>query len=383
MIFDILDKIVKDKQLKVDDFLVIDLNRGPHEEIVPLIELFSSDSQFDIFNDKMHFVGVASTGITYEYLAIWLIKRSFLKGAKQATEELEDYLSNEFFDVYKVMWLNGLWISSPHDVNNESKLMNIIHFPVESYNERFQSKRYDLFSSLTPDSVLLKKIKHKKIYYKSGEAFKPDAEVNDFQYFDDLRLLLTLIRDDTIGVQTVGTSIVIPDNIPTINGFSYSLSNYKQPNLSASLIKIDIENLIGLYNEFNERTEQQQDRIRIVLNRLNEYTTFYNSVDKAISIRIMLETLFLDEESQGELSYQLALRVSKLFSNDYEERLELFSNMKKVYSLCSKAVHNGRLKKNNEDKANELFPPTVTIIKKMLFKLINGDEIDWKKVILD
>lgn len=382
-LLDIVKKIVEVEDFNISEYMIIDRNKGTHQDIVPLIEKFSSNEKFDIFNEKMHCVGVTATGMSYEYLALWLIKRAHVKGAEQAVKELDDYISNDTFEVYKVMWLNGLWVSTPIDIGDDIELINIIHFPVESYRERFLMKSFDLFSSLTPDSVIIGKFEHKKIYLSQHEKMRPENNVEDFQYYDDLRLLLAMVREDTLGVQSIGTSIVIPDNIPTINGFSYSLSNYRKPKHAAALIDIEVKSLLNLYCSFNERTNQEKDRIRIVLNKLNEYTTYHNHVDMAISIRLMMETLFLDESSQGELSYQLALRVSKLFGIDFDDRLDLLDKLKKIYGICSKAVHNGYLKPKDEKKARELFPIAIKMIRRMILRLIDGEVIDWNKIILD
>jgi hypothetical protein len=74
---------------------------------------------------------------------------------------------------------------------------------------------------------------------------------------------------------------------------------------------------------------------------LHRYSTSFSSDtfdDRIIDYWISLEALF-GQDSGGEVTYRISLRIARLFETDPEKRLELRKSVKKSYDLRSKIVH--------------------------------------------
>lgn len=70
-----------------------------------------------------------------------------------------------------------------------------------------------------------------------------------------------------------------------------------------------------------------------------------------LSLCIVLESLYLPEESGAELNFRLALRVANLLGlHKYGRSKEIFERVKKLYKIRSKIIHTGA---TDDLKANE------------------------------
>lgn len=62
--------------------------------------------------------------------------------------------------------------------------------------------------------------------------------------------------------------------------------------------------------------------------------------DKVIDLAISIETLFSQkEDSYDSIAYRLALRFSRLLSNNFDERQKILKEIKSFYNNRSKIVH--------------------------------------------
>jgi len=102
-------------------------------------------------------------------------------------------------------------------------------------------------------------------------------------------------------------------------------------------------------------------------------------------LRIMLETLFLDDSNRGELAYQLALRISKLYGTSIENKKDIFNKIKRLYNWSSEAVHNGKINLNEkkETQCREYSKFAIQCIKRKIKDLINGNEVDWEEILMN
>ncbi len=79
------------------------------------------------------------------------------------------------------------------------------------------------------------------------------------------------------------------------------------------------------------------------MQKLNECAAGFDWTQGAIDLRVALESLFLNDNTSGELSYRLALRAAMFTGGDLNAREDTRKKIKTAYGLCSNAVHNGRL----------------------------------------
>ena len=62
-----------------------------------------------------------------------------------------------------------------------------------------------------------------------------------------------------------------------------------------------------------------------------------------LNFAIAIESLLGDKDSQGEITYKLAMRCAHLLSSDIEKRRQIRDSLKKLYGVRSKIVHRGSL----------------------------------------
>jgi len=83
------------------------------------------------------------------------------------------------------------------------------------------------------------------------------------------------------------------------------------------------------------------DKLRVPIQRWRRSKAAKNGVDLAIDLRIALESLFLDEDNNAELSFRLALRAAWYLGAEEDERAKIFEAIRDAYKIGSKAVHTG------------------------------------------
>ena len=84
------------------------------------------------------------------------------------------------------------------------------------------------------------------------------------------------------------------------------------------------------------------EKLRVPIQRWRRSKAASNGVDLAIDLRIALESLFLDEGNNAELSFRLALRAAWYLGVEGDERAKIFDALREAYSIGSKAVHRGK-----------------------------------------
>ena len=76
-----------------------------------------------------------------------------------------------------------------------------------------------------------------------------------------------------------------------------------------------------------------------------------NKEEAFLKYAISLETLILFDNSKEELSYRLQTRVAQLLSEDYDECKTIMGEIKSLYGIRSKIVHNGEYEVSDVDLA--------------------------------
>lgn len=91
---------------------------------------------------------------------------------------------------------------------------------------------------------------------------------------------------------------------------------------------------------FKELVGKEYKKINLACSRLENSLYRKNEGDKIIDIVIGLESLLSDNE-KGEITYKLSLRAAYLlqFSSLRDSKLDIFNNMKAIYSYRSAVVH--------------------------------------------
>ena len=85
------------------------------------------------------------------------------------------------------------------------------------------------------------------------------------------------------------------------------------------------------------------NNLQIPIDRWIKSKTSINPVDKIIDLGIALEAIYLPKNKTDQLSLSLRLRASWHLGKNKSERKELIDEFDAIYTLRSKAVHNGEV----------------------------------------
>lgn len=123
------------------------------------------------------------------------------------------------------------------------------------------------------------------------------------------------------------------------------------------------------------------EKLRVPIQRWRRSKAARNGVDLAIDLRIALESLFLDEGNNAELSFRLALRAAWYLGAEGDERTKIFEALRKAYTIGSKAVHTGE---GYDDEIPAELTAAQDICRMSILRRISegGKPPDWKKVVL-
>ncbi len=98
-------------------------------------------------------------------------------------------------------------------------------------------------------------------------------------------------------------------------------------------------------------------------------------------LRIALESLFLDQGNNAELSFRLALRAAWYLGAEGDERSKIFDAVRDAYNIGSKAVHTG-------EGYDDVIPANLAAAQDICLTSIlrrireGGKPPNWKKVVL-
>ena len=162
-------------------------------------------------------------------------------------------------------------------------------------------------------------------------------------------LLVFFFSIDECGIQTIAHTVAAADNVPVLGrSFCWNTSSYRSSYLpTTSLMQIEAENAKTLHIQFQKLTSEDKSHLRVPLQKLSECSAgSISSVQGAIDLRVALESIFLGDDAQGEMTYRLGLRAAIFHGGDLDTKISTQKLMKSAYGLCSHAVHKGRLKSN-------------------------------------
>ena len=154
--------------------------------------------------------------------------------------------------------------------------------------------------------------------------------------------LMAINREELISVEKISSFIFDP----FIYGNAVSLSMH-QKNICTpiEMTKQEGENIIKWCDTVSKISDK---RISLAKRRLQSaLTERENPIDGLIDCVIGLENLFGE---RSEISFSVAIAVSKLLEKDCSKRKETFSDVKKIYDLRSKIIHGG----NNASDHDEM-----------------------------
>ena len=108
-----------------------------------------------------------------------------------------------------------------------------------------------------------------------------------------------------------------------------------------------------------------------------------------IDLGIAFESLYLPSNNVDQLTFQFRLRASWHLGEDKAHRGKLMDEFREIYSLRSKAVHNGELpqrakiRRGESVPMSEFIPRAQDLCLKSIKKILEDGEFpDWKSLVL-
>ena len=154
--------------------------------------------------------------------------------------------------------------------------------------------------------------------------------------------------------------------------------------------KSEIDQAKRLYEKMVNPNSNVRNRLQIPINRWIKSKTYKDSIDKIIDLGIALEALYLPKGTIDQLSFQFRLRASWHLGKNKEDREKLIDEFQAIYTLRSKAVHNGEVSekiqiRRGEERidTSEFIPRAQDLCRQSIMKILeDGKFPDWNSLIL-
>ena len=353
-----------------------------------LILQLKKDNTYEKFDNKMQHIASSAFRVKIENVANWLLRKSKETNPKNAIEILDNYNTSEKMTLYVIMTIMS--ISS----NSEYSFSNKVTINSGGYNKKFsQDMLLDGIQSSIPrpniSSVFAfpveKEILHTDDTYQEEVKKDEDYEIA-LEKINDVKDCLILSRG-LGGVHTMAHKYLIPDDIPlvsTASGSAWAFETFYLPTIGSPFITIEELNEANrILERYELLDEKMRKSIHVSIERLNGYCSSSNIIERAVNIRICLESIFLKGDESNEIANTLALRTSRLTAQTLEERKEKYKLIKECYSLTSKAVHRGNIPDKKIKNISKLDEVAELARKVIILKIENGKEFDWKEIELN
>lgn len=108
--------------------------------------------------------------------------------------------------------------------------------------------------------------------------------------------------------------------------------------------------IVRVWCDLTSGVLENHPQIKASMHRYNLALDRYDAQDRLVDLVIAAEALFLNDSSQGELKFRLALRSSKFVKIPNSNQKDLFDLMKLAYDVRSNIVHNASISKDNLKK---------------------------------
>lgn len=322
--------------------------------------------KFSIFNNCYQAFFSGAELIDLKSLIIWMIQRAYQTSSEGAVEDVNRYIDNNEFEAYQVMLLSEMHITQLIDFENGIILSPINKLPNTDVLNSINQLNCGLLGIPNITCVLIKKIKCCKRHFYNIEDFKSTRL--SFNEFEDIRLSFSTSQLAGKGLQAIGTSVLISNGIPIINGISWNSSSFRQPPKGPELIKINSDQVVKFYKDFSRKPNDLKNRIRIGLKMLNYYDSTFDYVEKAMYIRTALESIYFTKQVSG-IKSTLMKYISEELGVTLEEKKVIKSNVKIIYELASKIIHTGKLEEKNCELVYEKFPIGYKYILQKIYNL--------------
>lgn len=301
-------------------------------------------------------------------------------GVNQSIVKIENYLKSKEISVYFTLLLQSINIDEEYEFSNGVKIIHSKSIPNKFIADEIMTFSSNPFvpNSKIPSALILEYEQEKVIGDENTSPdFKWSQEIEE--KVDDVLLILSLARNIEYGIQPFASCTLADEDLPFWRPLSnWHLRDYKKPSGgNPKLTNWAFTKADEILVNFNKLSKSFKTSLRIPLSKLNNYGSGVSIEERAIELRICLESIFLDDGNKEQLRYRLSLRSALFLGDTFAERHNIFKTIREAYDISSKAVHTGKLSGDGYvalDKSAEL-------AQKALIRIIeNGNKVDWTEI---
>ena len=235
------------------------------------------------------------------------------------------------------------------------------------------------------------------------DRFRFEVKNREFSNFNEADFhkkfcqALSLACNSAVQIDTVWDYIA-EEELFHINHDHGSISFTRPSSASMKIGKTEISEAKHLYEKLVNPSSNVSGKLQIPIDKWIKSKTNNSDVDKMIDLGIALEALYLPKDNIDQLAFQFRLRASWYLGEDKTDREKLMDEFNAIYTLRSKAVHNGELsptvkiRKGNQNKpgksvpTSEFIPRAQELCRKSIIKILKDgkfpDDDYWQNLIL-
>ncbi|WP_375724248.1 hypothetical protein LXN10_01755 [Arcobacter sp. KX21116] len=331
-------------------------------------------------NEYYENIGNSSNLINIKNLAIILVKDAKRFSIKTTINNFKTFVGKKEIYLYRVYLLGNLHkLSSTESINfefdNGVKLVDLKNL--------MNKRNYSIYNSgnFAPNIEMyltyeFKEDKNKITFLKESSlsAFKYKDYLNIDKKIDNVYLCLILSRHFKSNyIPLIAKTVISDEKDYLINNSSYQLLPYLQPSISPEILEIELKKTNELLKKFEKLDNKIQYNLTIAIKKISEFASMNINIDRAISVRVSMESIFLNN-SEEDKSLKIRKRASSYLKKQKEEH-NIFNLFKNAYKSCSTAVHNGTITDDEFNKIAEVIP----YIYDAIFLIISNGKPTWKK----
>ncbi len=325
-------------------------------------------------------------------LAMWFLWAAHEFGGTVAERNLKDFLDSENIPVINTLWVLGIEVDKPIELENGIRIISIKEMP-DSLEKEYCLKD-ESFGSFShnlpkPKSVISYTCEVKKIRDPESYDLKKDKQ---FWTFSSLLYDVALLLNTVNGVSCIPfystsySSKEMPMGMfgGTASGSAprHEIWGSNSSRLSATKA-FELNQLLEAFGGLSRKSKIHMNR---VLSRLSQAKRRDQIEDKILDLSIALEMAILgDNKKNDQLSLSFRLRGSWFTGSTNQERQEIYHELKELYDYRSQVAHSGVLCGNDKNKIRKVrdnLENYVLLAEQIIRKLIYNGDPDWTKIIL-
>lgn len=230
--------------------------------------------------------------------------------------------------------------------------------------------------------------------FADPDPFRISGATSEVQDFDRVDFVNVLSLASNPGIAQVAQWwYVFDDDIANVGrgantgGLSYN-QRQVQDSTPAAVVDSGFSEAVQVYSDLAALPAERRERIDIPLHRLIGVSGRRSLADKIVDLGIALESLYLDDGNNSELSYRLALRAAKHLGTDTSSRLQIFEELRDFYGkLRSKAVHSGKVRptvkmNGKQIDSHDAVARVQDLCSQAVRRVISEGYPDWDQVLL-